>query len=224
MNTEPEKQQQGPEAAQAPEAKPKRTLFRRKEKKKKTVKQEVISWILTLLSAVAIALLIRMFLFEPIRVDGESMRDTLQDGEIVYVSKPAYLRGEFHRGDVIICRYPNRNTESKLNVGGSFEMTFTHHTLFVKRLIALPGDILEMRAGAVYVNGELVDESAIDMHSQSNTTFGPVLLGEDSYFVMGDNRGNSNDSRRVGPITRDMIVGHVERVLFPLSKFWQKVE
>ena len=81
-----------------------------------------------------------------------------------------------------------------------------------------------MRAGAVYVNGELVDESAIDMHSQSNTTFGPVLLGEDSYFVMGDNRGNSNDSRRVGPITRDMIVGHVERVLFPLSKFWQKVE
>ena len=104
------------------------------------------------------------------------------------------------------------------------ELTYTHHTLFVKRMIALPGDILEMREGKVYVNGEYVDETGIDMHSASGETFGPVLLGEDSYFVMGDNRGNSNDSRRVGPISRDMIVGHVQRVLWPLSKFMQKVE
>ena len=225
MNLEPETQPLEAAEPQAPEAAPKKfSLFRKKDKKKKTVKQEVISWILTILGAVVLALIIRMFLFEPIRVDGESMRDTLQDGDIVYVSKPAYLRGEFNRGDVIICRYPNRNTQSNLNVGGSFEISFTHHTLFVKRLIALPGDILEMREGAVYVNGELVDESGIDMHSTSNTTFGPVLLGEDSYFVMGDNRGNSNDSRRVGPITRDMIVGRVERTILPLSKFWNKVE
>ena len=225
MNLEPEKQPLEAAEQQAAEASPKKfSLFRKKEKKKKTVKQEVISWILTILGAVALALIIRMFLFEPIRVDGESMRDTLQDGDIVYVSKPAYLRGEFKRGDVIICRYPNRNTHSDVNVGGSFEISFTQHTLFVKRLIALPGDILEMREGAVYVNGELVDESGIDMHSTASTTFGPVLLGEDSYFVMGDNRGNSNDSRRVGPITRDMIVGRVERTILPLSKFWDKVE
>lgn len=215
MNTEPEKQ---------PEEKTRPALFRKKEKKKKTVKQEVISWIGTILAAVAIALLVRMFLFEPIRVDGESMRDTLQDGEIVFVSKPAYLRGEFERGDVIICRYPDRNTQWNVSLGANFDVTFTSHTLFVKRLIALPGDILEMREGKVYVNGELVDETGIDMHSQSSTTFGPVLLGEDSYFVMGDNRGNSNDSRRVGPISRDMIEGRVDRVLWPLTKFWQKVE
>lgn len=215
MNIEPEKQ---------PEEKTRPALFRKKEKKKKTVKQEVISWIGTILAAVAIALLVRMFLFEPIRVDGESMRDTLQDGEIVFVSKPAYLRGEFERGDVIICRYPDRNTQWNVSLGANFDVTFTSHTLFVKRLIALPGDILEMREGKVYVNGELVDETGIDMHSQSSTTFGPVLLGEDSYFVMGDNRGNSNDSRRVGPISRDMIEGRVDRVLWPLTKFWQKVE
>ena len=225
MNLEPEKQPVEALTPEAPEAvKKKFSLFRKKEKKKKTVKQEVISWILTILGALVIALIVRMFLFEPIRVDGESMRDTLQDGDIVFVSKPAYLRGEFNRGDVIICRYPNRNKQTKLNIGGSFEISFTNHTLFVKRLIALPGDILEMREGAVYVNGELVDESGINMHSTANTTFGPVLLGEDSYFVMGDNRGNSNDSRRVGPITRDMIVGHVERTILPLSKFWNKVE
>lgn len=225
MNLEPEKQPVEALTPEAPEAvKKKFSLFRKKEKKKKTVKQEVISWILTILGALVIALIVRMFLFEPIRVDGESMRDTLQDGDIVFVSKPAYLRGEFNRGDVIICRYPNRNKQTNLNIGGSFEISFTNHTLFVKRLIALPGDILEMREGAVYVNGELVDESGINMHSTANTTFGPVLLGEDSYFVMGDNRGNSNDSRFVGPLTRKMIVGHVQRVIFPLSKFWDKAE
>ena len=225
MNLEPEKQPAEALTPEAPEAaKKKFSLFRKKEKKKKTVKQEVISWILTILGALVIALLVRMFLFEPIRVDGESMRDTLQDGDIVFVSKPAYLRGEFKRGDVIICRYPNRNTESHLNVGGSFEMTFTHHTLFVKRLIALPGDTLEIREGIVYVNGELVDETDIDMYSESHISMGPITLGEDEFFVMGDNRGNSNDSRRVGPLSRSMIVAHVRRVLLPLSKFWQTVE
>ena len=217
MNTEPE-------TTAVTEEKPKKTLFRKKEKKKKTVKQEVVSWILTLLAAVVIAVVIRMFLFEPIRVDGESMMNTLVDGEVVLVTKPAYLRGEINRGDVIICRYPERNTQSNLNVGGSFELTFTKHTLFVKRLIALPGDTLEIREGMVYVNGELVDESGIDMHSTAQTNLGPVRLGADSYFVMGDNRGNSNDSRRVGPISRDMIVGHVKRVILPLNKFGQTIE
>ncbi len=217
MNTEPGR-------TPSTEQTKKRGLFRKKEKPKKTVKQEIMSWILTLLTAVVIALAIRAFLGEPIRVDGESMMNTLQNGEIVLVTKPAYLRGEINRGDIVICRYPNRNTQSSINIGGSMELTYTHHTLFVKRMIALPGDILEMREGKVYVNGEYVDETSIDMHSASGETFGPVLLGEDSYFVMGDNRGNSNDSRRVGPISRDMIVGHVQRVLWPLSKFMQKVE
>ena len=217
MNTEPGR-------TPSTEQTKKRGLFRKKEKPKKTVKQEIMSWILTLLTAVVIALAIRAFLGEPIRVDGESMMNTLQNGEIVLVTKPAYLRGEINRGDIVICRYPNRNTQSSINIGGSMELTYTHHTLFVKRMIALPGDILEMREGKVYVNGEYVDETGIDMHSASGEPFGPVLLGEDSYFVMGDNRGNSNDSRRVGPISRDMIVGHVQRVLWPLSKFMQKVE
>lgn len=215
-----------PIQAELPAENAKKRLFgkKAKEKKKKTVGQEVIGWLLTLLVAAVAACLIRTLLFEPIRVDGESMTNTLQDGEIVLVTKPAYLRGDIQRGDIVICRYPNRNTQTNLNLGGSFEVTFTHHTQFVKRMIALPGDILEIREGKVYVNGEYVDETGIDMHSHSTENLGPVLLGEDSYFVMGDNRGNSNDSRRVGPISRDMIVGHVTRVLWPLSKFMQKVE
>ena len=185
----------------------KKGLFKKKEKPKKTVKQEIISWILTLGSAVLIALAIRTLLFVPIRVKGESMQNTLMNGEIVLATKPAYLQGKINRRDIVICRYPDRG-----------------RTLFVKRMIALPGDTLELREGLVYVNGELVDETDLDMASQALLNLGPVTLGEDEYFVMGDNRGHSNDSRMVGPITRDMIVGHVKRFIYPLSKFMQPVE
>ena len=184
----------------------------------------IFDWLSTILAALVITGVVCTFLVQPIRVDGESMMNTLQNGEIVLVTKPEYLKGNLNRGDVIICRYPGRSTSKSLNIAGILEATFTHHTLFVKRLIALPGDVLEMRDGAVYVNGQLVDESGIDMHSASRSSFGPMVLGDDSYFVMGDNRGNSNDSRAVGPIRRDMIVGHVARTLWPLSKFWKKVD
>ncbi len=192
--------------------------------KEKTIKQEIMSWILTLLAAMVAALLIRAFLFDLIRVDGESMRNTLQDGELVLVTKAGYRRGNIERGDVVICHYPDRNSRVKFTLGGSLDMTLTRHTLFVKRLIALPGDTLEIREGVVYVNSQEVDESGIDFFSTSHGSYGPVTLGEDDYFVMGDNRGYSNDSRRVGFLSRDMIVGHVKCVLWPLNKLGKSVK
>ena len=180
---------------------------RKKEVPKRPLWREILSWVLTLGSAVVIALLIRTFLFIPVMVKGESLQNTLMNKEIVLATKPEYLRGNFNRGDIVICNYPDRGS-----------------TLFVKRLVGLPGDTLEIREGVLYVNGEAVDESGIDMYSQSTASMSPLTLGEDQFFVMGDNRGNSNDSRRVGPITRKMVVAHVQRVVWPLSKFWQKVE
>lgn len=188
-------------------------------KEKKTFKQELLSWVYTLLAALVIVTVIRTFFFEPIRVDGESMRNTLMDGDIVIVTKPEYWTGNYQRGDVIICRYPNRNKESSISLGGSFEFTFTNHTLFVKRLVGLPGDTVEFRSGVLYINGEMVDESAIDTHIPSTRSMSAIKLGPDEYFVVGDNRGNSNDSRSVGPISEDMIVGHVNLVVWPLSNF-----
>ena len=182
-------------------------VMKKKEKPKKTLKQEIISWILTLGAAVAIGLAIRTFLFVPVQVKGESMQNTLMNKEIVIATKFDYLKGDFNRRDIVICHYPGRGS-----------------TLFIKRLIALPGDTVEMRAGQLWVNGELVDESAIDMNTPFTTSLGPITLGEDQYFVMGDNRGNSNDSRSVGPLSRDMILGHVQRVVYPFSKFWDKAE
>ena len=218
MSNEPEKMVAAETEEQLAETAVKRPKSK-KEKEKKTFKEELLSWVYTLLAALVIVTVIRTFFFEPIRVDGESMRNTLQDGDVVLVTKPEYWTGNYERGDIIICRYPNRNKESSFSLGGSFELTFTNHTLFVKRLIGLPGDKIEFRAGVLYVNDQMVDESDIDVYIPSTRSFGPIVLGADEYFVVGDNRGNSNDSRAVGPISEDMIVGHVNLVVWPLRNF-----
>ena len=177
------------------------------QRKKKSVMKEILSWVLTLGSAVVIALLIRTFLFEPIRVDGESMCDTLQNNEIMFVTKPEYLFGEPQRGDVVICKYPGR-TEN-----------------FVKRLMAVPGDTIEVRENVVYVNGEKLDETYLTPSRNKNGfTMAAMTLTDDQYFVMGDNRDNSHDSRnyygwdKPATLTRSQIVGHVRFVVFPFNK------
>lgn len=219
MSTEPENKIVTEESAAQAEMPVKFSAKVPKAKEKKTLKQEILSWIYTLAAALVIVVIIRTFFFEPIRVDGSSMSNTLHDGDIVLVTKPEYWNGNYQRGDVIICRYPNRNTQTNFSLGGSFEVTLTNHTLFVKRLVALPGDKVEIRDGVFYINDEMVDESHIDMQIKSHENMGPFTLGADQYFVVGDNRGNSNDSRRVGPISEDMIVGHVRCVVFPFSNF-----
>ena len=176
-------------------------------KKKKDVKKEILSWILTLGSAVVIALLIRTFLFEPIRVDGQSMCDTLQNNEIMFVTKPEYLLGEPQCGDVVICKYPGR-TEN-----------------FVKRLMGVPGDTIEVRDNVVYRNGEALDEPYLTPdRNNDGFSMDPMTLGEGEYFVMGDNRDNSHDSRnyygygKPATLTRSQIIGHVRCVVFPFDK------
>ena len=188
------------------------------EKKKKTVWQEIMSWVGTLLLAVVIAMTIRALLFEPIRVDGASMLETLQDGEIVLVTKPAVLFNRLQRGDVIICRFPNRNKETAIKLGAPLDLAFVQHELFVKRLVALPGDSVAILGGVLYVNDAPVQEDFI--RYPARTDFSRVTLGPDQYMVMGDNRANSHDSRArdVGPISRSMIVGKAAFVLLPLSK------
>lgn len=177
-----------------------------KEKKPVNVKKEIMSWILTIGVAVAAALLIRTFLFEPIRVDGHSMCDTLQDGEIMLVTKPEYLFGDPQYGDVVICKYPGR-TEN-----------------FVKRVMGLPGDVIEVRSNVVYRNGAALDEPYLTPERNNDGfSMAPFTLGEKEYFVMGDNRDNSHDCRNYygygspAALTRDMIIGHVRCVVFPFN-------
>ena len=200
-----------------------------KKKEKKTVGQEILSWILTIVVAVVAALIIRSVIFEPVRVDGISMDDTLANGEIMFVSKYDYsstwltlpwqsaerkeeaarftIGGDPKRFDVVICRYPGRGD-----------------TNFVKRVVGLPGDTVELRDGYLYVNDERYEEPYINDEYRTGrlNTFGPETVPEGQFFVMGDHRNNSNDSRSVGPIERNMIVGHVRQVVYPFSQ-WRSV-
>ena len=206
----------------------------KKEKKKKTWKQELIEWVVTLAVALVIAFVVRSFIFEPVYVDGDSMYPTLHHGEIMYVSKTSYgtsffgipftsvgtyftVGGEPERFDVVVCNYPGR-VDKKTGA----------RTNFVKRVVGLPGDTVEIKDGYLYVNGRRYDEKFLHERMEDNwptATFrarcmdgkeGPYTVPEGYYFLMGDNRNNSNDSRNaaVGPVARDMIVGRVESVLW----------
>ncbi len=149
-----------------------------------------------------VALVIRAFFVEPIRVDGDSMLPTLIDGEHMVVEKLSYWTRGPARGEIIICFYPGY-TES-----------------CVKRVIGLPGDAICVRNGRIYVNGEALDESSYwtgDIIGEME----PVTVGEKEVFVVGDNRNSSKDSRApsVGCIPYNKIVGRVTAVIWPLSEF-----
>lgn len=194
------------QAAEEQELQPAEEMKKGKEKKPVNVKKEILSWILTLGAAVIIALVIRTFLFEPVRVDGHSMDDTLANGEIMFVTKPEYLAGDPQHGDVVICHYPDRG-----------------NTNFVKRVIGVPGDTLMFVDNVLIRNGEVVDEPYLTpSRNQNGFSMLPITLGENEYFVCGDNRDNSHDCRNLTngvpeAITRDMILGHVRYVVYPFS-------
>ena len=194
------------QATEEQELQPAEETKKGKEKKPVNVKKEILSWILTLGAAVIIALVIRTFLFEPVRVDGHSMDDTLANGEIMFVTKPEYLTGDPQPGDVVICHYPGRG-----------------NTNFVKRVIGVPGDTLMFVDNVLIRNGEVVDEPYLTpSRNQNGFSMLPITLGENEYFVCGDNRDNSHDCRNLTngvpeAITRDMIIGHVRYVVYPFS-------
>lgn len=180
--------------------------------KKRTLMDEINSWIATIFIVLILALLIRTYIFEPVKVQGRSMQETLQSGEMLFVAKWRAMTGELRRGDVVICQYPNR-IEKSFSIGANFKLT--QHTSFVKRLIALPGDSIAIVDGVVYVNDKPIEEKYVTHKSSENLE--RYVLGKDEYFVMGDNRANSNDSRAVGPIARNQILGHPKLVFWPLN-------
>ena len=173
--------------------------------KKAKILKELREWVVSLVVALAIVLVIRSFLFTLIRVDGPSMSDTLLNGDRLFVTVLDMRLNGPDRFDVVILHYPNR-TEN-----------------FVKRVIGIPGDTIEVKSGVLTVNGVEYDESYLTpdrakRFSMPSNDF-TVTLGEDEYFVMGDNRDNSNDSRNVGVITRDKFVGKVRQIIFPFSRW-----
>ena len=163
--------------------------------------------VLYFLCMLAAVLSIKHFLFEPVRVKGSSMRPALSSGDWLFVSKLDYRLGDPARGDVVICHYPGRYADRWKLV----------RQYFVKRVIGLPGDTIAIAEGVVFINGEVLEERWLDESGRRSRRSMPErTLGPDEYFVMGDNRISSNDSRNIGPLKRSMIVGRVRRVVFPI--------
>ena len=169
----------------------------KKETPLRTPAREALSWALSVLVAVAVALVIRTYVLEFILVEGESMAETLQDGERLLVTKYDYLLGQPDRFHIVICHYPGRTG------------------YFVKRVVGLPGDRVAVSGGLLYLNGKAVDEPYIDYPPAYEMA--EYTVPEDMYFVLGDNRANSNDSHLIGPIEKNQVVGHACLVIYPFD-------
>lgn len=166
---------------------------------KNKIAKEILEWALTIIIPVVAALLIHQYLFTFARVDGISMLDTLHENNIMGVSRLHYRLNEPQRGEIITCNYPGEGSK-----------------LFVKRIIGLPGETIEIREGTVYIDGEPIAETYLTR--VDDQSMDPITLAKDEIFVMGDNRPVSRDSRAVGPLTLDEIYGRVLFVAFPFNE------
>ncbi|MGI6665335.1 MAG: signal peptidase I [Christensenellaceae bacterium] len=166
-----------------------------------SVGKEVLGWVICIVSAIIIAVLLRIFVFELIRVDGSSMLPTLEDKQTIFVEKISVKTHKIKRFDIIIVNYPGRDGE------------------FVKRVVGMAGDRVEIKEGYLYVNDEKIEEDytndPVMYHDMEE-----IVVPEGHCFVMGDNRNNSLDSSStaVGPIAYEQIVGKAFFVIFPLNK------
>ncbi|MCW1926918.1 signal peptidase I [Bhargavaea beijingensis] len=173
-------------------------------------KNELWEWTKVLLIAFGLAAIIRYFLFTPIVVDGESMMPTLEDGDKMIVNKIGYTIGEPERFDIVVFHAPEQKD-------------------YIKRVIGLPGDHIEYRDDQLYINGKPYDEPYLDKKKEA-VTDGTLTedftleekiqretVPEGHVFVMGDNRRYSKDSRHIGVIPFDEIIGSTSLIFWPME-------
>lgn len=150
-----------------------------------------------LLCVVAAPVLLLAFVGQPVRMLGAGMSPALDDGDRVFVSK---MVGELRRGDIVIFYHPLDSSKS-----------------YIKRVVGLPGETLALRGGKTFVNGQPLEEPYLDPRlNEAPGDYEPVRLRADEYFVMGDNRDNSADSRHLGPVHKSRIYGKVAGRYWPL--------
>jgi len=163
------------------------------------VKEELVAWVKTLVSAAVYAVLIVTFGFQVARVEGQSMAPTLEDQDRLIVNKLVYRIGEPRRGDIVMLYYPLNPDKS-----------------FVKRVIAEEGDTVRIVDGRVYVNDIPLKDDYVSSEYRSHDDWGPQVIPEGYYFVMGDHRNNSSDSRHWGMVPKRYIIGKVQLRWWPV--------
>jgi signal peptidase I len=167
-----------------------------------SLRNEIRVWTRDLLIAIGLALVIIVFLYQPVKVEGTSMAPLLSDQERIFINKFVYRFEPIQRGDVVVFWYP-----------------LDHSKSFIKRVIGLPGETVQIRQGAVYVDGNIVPEPYVPRQYEDVSDFGPVRVEMDHYFVMGDHRISSNDSRVFGSVASRFIYGRAVFAYWPVDHF-----
>ena len=161
--------------------------------------EEVLSWARTLTSALIYAVLIITFVGQIARVDGQSMAPTLDDQDRLIVNKLQYRFASPQRGDIVMLYYP-----------------VDPDKMFVKRVIAEPGDTLRIVDGHVFVNDAVMPDDFVAPEYRSHDDWGPQVVPDGYYYVMGDHRNNSSDSRQWGPVPKKYIIGKIQARWWPV--------
>lgn len=163
--------------------------------------RELKGWTRDIAFAAVAAVLIIVFVVQPVRVEGTSMQPNLVNQERIFVNKFLYRFSEIERHDVVVFWYPKDRKKS-----------------FIKRVIGLPGDTVEVRGSAVYVNGNRLQEEYVQTDTRDYQVYSPITVPEGNYYVMGDHRSSSNDSRHWGCVPAEFIFGRAIFRYWPVSK------
>ena len=159
------------------------------------------SWVRDLLLCVLTTFFIILFVYQPVKVEGGSMEPGLEDQERIFINKFVYRLENIDRGDIVVFLYPRDQRKS-----------------FIKRVIGLPGDRIRIYRGRIFRNGEAVPEPYVPEEYADNRSYPETVVPANSYFVLGDHRNSSNDSREFGPIQRDYIYGKAVFGYWPMDK------
>src|SRR5579884_2901220 len=159
------------------------------------------AWVRDLIISLAISAFIIVFLYQPVKVEGTSMMPSLDDQERIFINKFVYRIEPIQRGDIVVFRYPRDPQKS-----------------FIKRVIGVAGDHVRIVDGRVYLNGKLLVEDYVPRLYQDDRSYPDVVVPPDSYFVLGDHRSLSNDSRDFGPVDSSYIYGKAVFGYWPMDK------
>jgi signal peptidase I len=164
--------------------------------------RELRVWARDLLLTICFAVVVIIFLYQPVKVEGTSMAPLISDQERIFINKLVYRFEPISRGDVVVFWYPHDRTKS-----------------FIKRVVGLPGETVEIRQGRVYVNDKSLEEPYILPEYLDSNSYPAFRVPAQEYFVMGDHRDSSNDSRMFGPVRAEYIYGKAVFAYWPMDHF-----
>ena len=174
------------------------------KKKPPSTMRNIVEWVVIIAGALIVAVVVKTFLIQAFYIPSGSMLPTLQEQDRVLVNKLSYDLHPVHRGDIIVFEGPEQAEGQVKDL--------------IKRVIGLPGDTVESREGVMYVNGKPIKEPYLGPGITTGP-LEPITVPPQHYWVMGDNRGNSKDSRFFGPIDKKLIIGRAFVRVWPLSHF-----